>query len=55
MHERQSVHARYKYYRNKISKVTRISKKLYYDEFFNNNLNNLKQTWEGINRLLHDN
>ena len=45
-------HARYKYYRNEISKLTRISKKLYYHEFFNNNLNNLKKTWEGINGLL---
>ena len=40
--------ARYKYYRNEISKLTRISKKLYYHEFFNNNLNNLKKTREGI-------
>lgn len=45
-------HARYKYYRNEISKLTWISKKLYYHEFFNNNLNNLKKTWEGINELL---
>ena len=45
-------HARYKYYRNEISKLTRISKKLYYHEFFNYNLNNLKKTWEGINGLL---
>ena len=27
-------HARYKYYRNEISKLTRISKKLYYHDFF---------------------
>ena len=45
-------HARYKYYRNEICKLTRISKKLYYHEFVNNNLNNLKKTWEGINGLL---
>ena len=45
-------HARYKYYCNEICKLTRISKKLYYHEFFNNNLNNLKKTWEGINGLL---
>lgn len=45
-------HARYKYYRNEICKLTRISKKLYYHELFNNNLNNLKKTWEGINGLL---
>ena len=46
-------HARYKDYRNKISKLTRINKKkLYYHEFFNNKLNNLKKTWEGVNESL---
>ena len=46
-------YAQYKYYRNEISKLTRItSKKLYFHEFFNNNLNNLKKTWEGVNGLL---
>ena len=44
--------AQYKYYRNKISKLMQISKKLYYHEFFNNNLNNPKKTWGGINGLL---
>ena len=44
--------ARYKYYRNEIIKLTRISKKLYYHEFFNNNLNNLKKSWGGINGLV---
>ena len=49
--------ARYKYYRHEISKLTRISKKLYYHEFFDNSLNNLKKTWEGIKKKenLHDN
>ena len=43
-------HARYKDYHNKISKSTRINKKkLYYHEFFNNKLNNLKKTLEGVN------
>ena len=32
-------HFQYKYYWNKISKLMRISKKHYYHEFFNNNLN----------------
>ena len=31
-------YARYTYYRNKITKLTRISEKLYYHESFNNNL-----------------
>ena len=45
-------YARYTYYRNEISKLTRISEKLYYHESFNNNLNNLKKTRKGINGLL---
>ena len=44
---------KYKYYRNKICSLTRLSKKHYYCAFFNNNLNNMKQTWQGINKLLN--
>ena len=43
----------YKIYRNKITKLTRISKKTYYHEYFNNNLKNMKKTWEGINNLIN--
>ena len=35
---------KYKYYRNKICSLTRLSKKHYYCAFFNNNLNNMKKT-----------
>ena len=43
---------KYKYYRNKISKLSRHSKSLYYNTFFETNLHNLKQTWKGINELI---
>ena len=43
---------KYKYYRNKISKLSRHSKSLYYNTFFESNLHNLKQTWKGINELI---
>ena len=46
-------HAQYKSYRNTISKLTRINKKKYYSQFFNNNLKNMQKTWEGINTLLN--
>ena len=39
--------------RNTISKLTRISKKQYYSQFFSNNLKNMQKTWEGINTLLN--
>ena len=44
----------YKIYRNKISSLTRLSKKNYYHAFFAENLNNMKNTWNGINRLIND-
>ena len=46
-------YAQYKNYRNTISKLTRISKKQYYSQFFSNNLKNVEKTWEGINTLLN--
>ena len=44
---------RYKQYRNKISTLIRLSKRKYYDTFFENNMANIKKTWQGINELLH--
>ena len=43
---------RYKLYRNKISMLTRISKKTFFHKYFEENLTNIKKTWEGINDLL---
>lgn len=45
--------AKYKYYRNKICKLTQLSKKQYFLKFFNDNIFSMKKTWEGINRLLN--
>ena len=44
---------KYKLYRNKITILTRISKKSYFHEYFNNNLTNMRKTWEGINNLIN--
>ena len=44
----------YKIYRSKISSVTRLSKKNYYHALFAENLNNMKNTWNEINRLIND-
>ena len=43
---------KYKMYRNKICTLTRISKQQYYTKFFNENLTNMKKTWQGINSIL---
>ena len=44
---------KYKYYRNKLLMLTRLSKKAYYHNYFENNLKNSKKTWEGINNLIN--
>ena len=38
---------RYKHYRNKICTLIRWSKRRYYDTFFENNMANMKKTWQG--------
>ena len=43
----------FKIYRNKIATLTRLSKKIYFHNYFLNNTNNLKRTWEGINNLIN--
>ena len=35
--------------------LTRLSKKLYYHNYFETNLHNMKKTWEGINNLINRN
>ena len=47
--------SKYKLYRNKISDLIRISKKLYFHSFFNDNIKNIRKTWEGINRIININ
>ena len=43
----------YKMYRNRIFTLTRISKQSqYYTNFVNDDLTNMKKTWEGINSFL---
>ena len=37
---------RYKYFRNKICSLIRLSKKRYYYEYFEHNVANMKETWE---------
>ena len=52
----QSVNlVKYKLYRNRICTLSRLSKKNYFHAFFSDNLNNMKNTWNGINNLIHNN
>ena len=45
--------AQYKCYRNKILTVTRLSKKLYYHNYLQENIKSIKRTWKGINDLIN--
>ena len=42
----------YTYYKNRITTVTRLSKQKYYANYFLANINNMKKTWQVINKLL---
>ena len=46
------MHIKYKQYRNLVSTLLKRSKRLYFTNFFNDNLNNLKNTWKGIKNLI---
>ena len=46
---------KYKFYRNKIITLTRHSKKLHYQAYFTQNMNNMKKTWVGINQVMNRN
>ena len=50
----KQLHSKYKYYRNKITNLIRLSKKRYYYDFFEKNTNNMKKTWKVINELLNN-
>ena len=40
-------------YRNKITNLIRMSKKRYYQDYFENNITNMKKTLEAINNLIN--
>ena len=46
-------HNKYKKYRNLITILIKLSKKLYYCNHFNVNINNSKLTWDIINELIN--
>ena len=50
--KKNEVHQQYKYYRNLLSTLMKKSKQNYYEQFFKNNLNNLKKIWKGISGLI---
>ena len=49
---KQKVHFKQQYYRNLLPTVSKKSKQSYYEEFFQNNLNESKNMWKGIRNLI---
>ena len=45
-------HEHYKTYRNLLSTLMKQSKQIYYTKYFENNWNNIKNTWEGIKTII---
>ena len=48
-----TLHENYKYYRNKIVTLIRLSKKNHYQNYFKENLDNIKKTWNGIKQIIN--
>ena len=46
-------HSKFKYYRNKINHLLKLSKKSYYNNYFLKNVNDTKQIWRGIKEIVH--
>ena len=42
-------------FRNRVTREIRKSKKVYYKNFFNNNICNIKKTWQGIKEIINVN
>ena len=49
---REKLHNDYKSYRNVISTLLKQSKKKYYDKYFKDNINNMKNTRKGIRSII---
>ena len=43
---------RYKFYRNRIISLTRLSKKLHYSRYFLENTNSLRNLWQGVREII---
>ena len=46
------LHGRYKFYRNKIVSLIRLSKRNHYSDYFRTNNTNLRKIWEGVREII---
>ena len=49
----QHVRIAYNLFRNRITREIKKVKNKFYKEYFENNLNNMKKTWQGIKQLIN--
>ena len=52
INQENEIHIKYKQYRNLISTLEKRSKRFYFTKFFNDNLNNLKNSCKGIKSFI---
>ena len=45
-------HARFKFYRNKLNHLIKLSKRSYYNNFFSIHVHNGKRIWQGIKQIV---
>ena len=50
--QKNFFYSQYKLYRNMVVKLCRKSKENHYVNFFNENVNNIKNTWKGVNSII---
>ena len=50
--DKKQIYSRYKQLRNRIVALTKISKKLHYQNYFQNNSKDIKKTWNGIKQII---
>ena len=49
---KNEAHTKYKLYRNMLATLLKRSKHTYFSSFFQNHINDLKNTWKGIKRII---
>ena len=50
---RNNLHNRYKFYRNQIVSLTRLSKKNHLQNYFESNIKNSRKIWQGIREIIN--
>jgi len=53
LNRKEEFHSQYKYVRNQVVAIIRISKKLYYQNYFSENAKDIKKTWSGIKNIIN--